>query len=61
MSVKRLTPNRHLHLIEWVLGYIIRVQLVHLPDDQIYVRLLRFREQQEFGAANGLETRQAKQ
>lgn len=60
MSVKRLTSNWHLHLIERVLGHIIRVQLVHLPNDQIYVRLLRFREQQEFSTANGLKTRQAK-
>jgi hypothetical protein len=61
MSIKRLTPDGHLHLIEWVLGHIIRVQLVHLPHDQIHIRLLRLCEQQELGTADSLKRSQAEE
>lgn len=39
-----LTPNRHLQLVKWVLHHIIRIQLIYLSHNLIYIRLLRFRE-----------------
>lgn len=55
MPIKRLAPDGHLQLVKRVLHHIIGVELVNLPHDQIHVRLMRFREEQELGAAEGLE------
>lgn len=55
MPVERLTPDRHLHLIEGIFGHIISVQLIDLPDDGVDVRLLWFREEKELCPRYGLE------
>ena len=47
MPIKRLTPNRHFHLIERILHHIVRIQLIYPPQYPIDIRLLRFREDQE--------------
>jgi hypothetical protein len=54
--LKPLTPNRHLQLVKRVLHYIIRVQLIYLPNHTLRVRLPWFGEQQEFRACKRLET-----
>ena len=60
MSVKSFTPNWHLQLIERILGHIIRIQFVHLPHDNIDIRLMWFREQEKLGARKCLEAGKAK-
>lgn len=59
MSVKGFTFDRHIDLIERVLHHIIRVELVHPSNDDIDVRLMRLREEQEFGARHRLEALQS--
>lgn len=44
MPIKRLTPDRHLQLIERIFRHVIRVQFVHLPYDDIDIWLVWFRE-----------------
>ena len=60
MSIKRLTPDWHLQLIERVLRHIVRIQFVHLPDDDINIWLMWFSEQEELGACKRLEAAKAK-
>lgn len=47
--IKALTPDGHLRLIERILHHIIRIQLVNLPNDTVYVGLQWLREQEELG------------
>ena len=61
MPIKRLAPHRHLQLIERVLHHIVRVQLINAPHDDLHVRLLRLREEQELGARHRLEAGQAEE
>ena len=59
MPIKRLTPDRHLQLIERILCHIIRIQLIHFPNNDIHIWLMWFSEQQEFCTREGLEAREA--
>ena len=59
IPIKRLTPYRHFHLIERVLGHIIGIYLVYFSYDKIHIRLMWLGKQQKFRAANGLKARQA--
>ena len=59
MSIECLTSNRHFQLIERVLCHIVRVQFVHLPRDDINIRLMWLREQEKLRARKCLEARKA--
>ena len=61
MPVKRLTPHRHLQLIERIFHHIIRIQLIDPPHNHIHIRLLRLGEQQELRPGHRLEARQAEE
>jgi hypothetical protein len=56
MSIKRLTPDRHLQLIKRILHHIVRIYLVDLLHDRINIRHERIREQEELGPRQRLET-----
>lgn len=58
MSIKRFALDRHINLIEGILHDIIRIELVHLADDDVHVGLVGFGEEEEFGARQGLEALQ---
>lgn len=58
MPIKRLTPNRHLQLIERILHHKIRIQLINLLHNHIYIHHERIRKQQELGPRLRLETRE---
>lgn len=60
MSIKRLTLDRHIHLIEGILQHIVRVELIHLPYDDIHIRLMGFREEEELGASQRLKALKTK-
>lgn len=55
MTIERLTPHRHLQLVERVLHDVVRVQLVYLAHDDVDVGHQRVREQQELGPRHRLE------
>lgn len=59
MPIKSFTPNRHFQLIERILRHIIRIQFVHLPNDDIDVWLVWFREQEKLRTSKCLEASQA--
>ncbi len=59
MPIPSLTPDRHLDLIERILHHIVRIQLIHLPNNHIHIRLMRFRKQEKLRAGQGLEACQA--
>ena len=55
MPLKCLTPYRHLQLIKRILHHIIAVQFIDSLHDNIHIRLLRLREQQELHPRKSLE------
>lgn len=59
MAIKSFALHRHVYLIKRILHHIIGVQLVHLADNHIHVRLMRLREQEEFGTGQSLEALEA--
>ena len=59
MPIKCFTPNWHFQLIEGVLRHIVRIQLVHLPCDDIDVWLVWLGEQEKLCARKCLEASQA--
>ena len=61
MPLKCLTPYRHLRLIKRILHHVIGIQLVDAPHNDLDVRLLRLRKQEEFRAREGLEAGQAEE
>ena len=61
MPIEPLTPNRHLHLIEGILHDIVGVQLIDAAHDDLHIWLLGFREEEELGPREGLETGQAEE
>ena len=56
MTIKGLAFDGHIDLIERILHHVIGVQLVHATEDDVDVRLMRLREQEELGPGQGLET-----
>lgn len=60
MSVKRLTLDRHIRLIERVLEDVIGVELINLTYDDVHIRLMRFGEEEELGAGQRLKALETK-
>ena len=61
MPVESLAPNGHLQLVKRILGHVIRIELVNLPHGGVDVRLVRFAEEEEFDAGEGLEAGDAEE
>ena len=61
VSLKSLTPNGHLHLIERIFRNVICVKLICLPHNIVHIRLLRFCKQQKLGSADCLEACHSKE
>ncbi len=58
MPIKGLAFDRHIKLVKGILHNVVRVQLVHPADDHIHIGLVRFGEEQELRAREGLEALQ---
>lgn len=59
MPVKRLTPHRHLQLVERVLHHVVGVELVDLIHNRVHITGHRVREEQELSSRQGLEAGQS--
>lgn len=60
MSVKRITSDGHLQLVERILHDIVGIQLIDLAHHGIHVLHQRVGEEKELGPGQGLEAGQAK-
>ena len=55
MPLKRLTPDRHLQLIKWILHNIVTIQFINPSHNYIDIGLLRLRKKQELRPRKSLK------
>jgi hypothetical protein len=59
MPIECLAPNGHLNLVKGILHDIVGIQLIHTPDDNVDIWLVRLRKDEEFGPYTGISSTDA--